>query len=294
MRFALLISLIVAPHPVQAGGLLRRARRLRDGANRFLINRALPAHGRRLQARLDRADTVPGLARAASHEPAGSTAAQIVERFKHIAGPRLTHLLVNPNVVLTLAGARGQTEAFLDSPTRAELRAIDRLGAELIKYGINFHGISPLLPGTLGINVESLSGYAVTTRESQLVPAPFDVASGWRGLSSWYASVYHFLSDRLPQVSEEDRVHAVAGVSKGYPDRAILDLLDPRNDPQQMETTKIRHAGRYDGAWPDFSFARRSCGDRSIARTERQWGRILSEFYRSPEYQRIVTGSGAF
>ncbi len=72
----------------------------------------------------------------------GAETADIVSEIYSAAGPRLGSRFVESNIVLTLAGARGQTEFYLPEPTTEDRKSIEALNDILEKKGLKMSGFN--------------------------------------------------------------------------------------------------------------------------------------------------------
>ncbi len=235
----------------------------------------------------------------------GAETANIVSELYSAAGPRLGSRLVESNIVLTLAGARGQTEFFLSEPTAEDRKSIEALNDILEKKGIKMKSMSKTFVSprngkeTLMIDLESLRGYARVSRLTKIPGIkPFDESTGWNGLNTWihesYESIEQAQSQGIIPCTKDDIEDIFTGVIKGYPDIATYDICKWSNDGRkyQIDETDIAHVSLYKGAEPNFDFLPEHANDPTITDTVKKWGNILGEFYATPWHEKIKTDSG--
>lgn len=231
----------------------------------------------------------------------GAETANIVSELYSAAGPRLGSILVESYIVLTLAGARGQTEFFLSEPTIEDRKAIEALNDILLRKGLKMTDYQTFVSPsngkeTLMIDLESLRGYARVSRLTKIPGIkPFDESTGWNGLKTWIHESYESMEQAQAQgkipYTEEDVQHIFTGVIKGYPDIATYDICKWSNDGRKYEIdeTDIAHVSLYRGAEPNFSFLPEHANDPSIKDTVNKWGKLLGEFYATPWHEKIKT-----
>jgi hypothetical protein len=207
--------------------------------------------------------------------------------------PRLAIHLTDPNVVLTLADARGQTEFFVETPKPGDLEALERLNAVTESDDVHFKA-APIEDcqgnPTLIVSVVSFRGLENTTRASNLPGvSKYNAAEGLHGY-------YRFGTDSIDGVriaqqnglygtQQVDPVHVVVGVNKGYPDEAILSLM--RTPREELLATNIPYADCYDCAQPNYMYDLRAAD--SVDGHAQTWGEILRSFYQSGQHRNIAT-----
>jgi hypothetical protein len=228
----------------------------------------------------------------------GDETANIVSEAYEIAGPRIGSSFVEANVVLTLAGARGQTEFFIDNPTDEDVRIIEELNKAIEEKGISMQAYEPFIApdgtNTLMVNVMSLRGLERVSKLTKIRGfSAFEASAGWDGAREWNSACLTTLEalqadGKLP-FSKDDIFHVITGVNKGYPDVAIYDAVDWSSGDrrEQMAGTDIPHVSLYGGAEPNFDYAPKHEGDPSIQNTVASWGKVLENFYNSSWHRTI-------
>lgn len=226
-----------------------------------------------------------------------------IEKITECLGPALAARLVEANVVLTMADARGQTEFFITEPTEEELKEIKKINTIMNNEGVQFGAPKMFLSAsdkspTAMISIRSLEGYAKTSRETHIPGIlPFDPHSGWDGLKRWRKETRKNLlqaraSGELPKdLSNDSLDHLFTGVVKGYPDRAILDLVDEvahNRGIEKMDSSKISHVALYGGAEPNYDYYPEHAQDPVIIAHQTKWGNILEKFYASSWHKSIA------
>lgn len=234
-------------------------------------------------------------------EPLGtSETSKLIDELYEKLGPRLGAQLVEANVVLTMAGARGQTEFFIPNPLPQDIEKIEAAAAYLQDKGIcltpNHKIFKAAIDGTdtLMVNVESLQGYE---RVSKLIHIPgiepYHSSTGWEGLRQWTINCLTALekahSEGKILSDYEDIIHVLVGITKGYPDVAINDMSEWVKNKRQSPSTysDIPYVSLYKGAEPNFLYNPDHKDDPSIINTVNQWGNILKDFYSSPWHQQL-------
>jgi hypothetical protein len=225
--------------------------------------------------------------------PPVAPAAEVVAGAIYAAcGARLGAVLVEPNVVLTLGGYRGQTECWMTHPCRGDLALIARADRAARRFGVRLEGEALRAArrrAVMMINVESLAGYAYTSAQSTMPGVTaFDPTGGWRGLGLWKRTLRSRLG-RAQAAGEISRVveidHVWAGVLKGYPDAAILRYLEADAIEVDEVTTvdsDLPLARAYECGEPNYDYPPALADDPVIQAHRRLWNDALIDFYAGP------------
>lgn len=233
----------------------------------------------------------------ATAPPAAAHAEVVAEAIYTACGARLGAVLVEPNVVLTLGGYRGQTECLIRRLRRGDLAVVSRADRAARRFGVRLrvervrdYRRRPIID----IDVESLRGYAYTSAQSSIpgVP-PFDTMGEWRGLGVWK----RMLRSRLRRAQDAGHIsrlvdvdHAWVGVLKGYPDAAILGYLEAyavEVDEMTTINSDLPLARAYECGEPNYGYPPALASDPVIQAHRRLWNDALLEFYASPWHLRI-------
>jgi hypothetical protein len=236
-------------------------------------------------------------------EPSAQRAAERINAWYRNLEPRLGVHLADPNVVLTLADARGQTEFFVDDVEAGDVDAFNELSRQSTLSGVRFTAdVSKSQRSgrdSLMVNVENLVGVQLATGNTRLPGIPrFDAASSRGGYERWKQDDVHGISAAhenglYPKEIPTNTVlnYVFMGVIKGYPDVAIVAAMNekppPPGEQTHMRRTQVPYADYYDGAQPNFSYdpENRAAVDRRVA----EWGTILSEYYHSDAHRRLAS-----
>ena len=228
----------------------------------------------------------------------GLEVARMVESiFKQVPLEVAAHL-VDSNVVLTLAGLKGQTEFFIDIPNAADdvkiKAAMNGVGQKLNAFnsdiyadteGRIFNAASDQRR-TWPVSIYNLQALEGATANTKLKGIPiFKKSSGMNGLKQWAENAYgNFDSDDLDS-------EIVVGVIKGYPDQAIVDFIDylKTNRKKKVVDSKIPYTGFYSEAQPNYDFYPEHINDPGIAKNIAQSGEILKAFYESPWHKQVAS-----
>ncbi|MDB5178943.1 MAG: hypothetical protein JWN01_886 [Patescibacteria group bacterium] len=240
-----------------------------------------------------------GLARSdMDTEPSAERAAERIQAWYSRLEPRLGAYLVDPNVVLTLADARGQTEVYIRGGTAEDVAPIERLSEFTEPRGVRFQ--AKMIEGKGGrpvlmMNVESLAGYERTTQNTQ-VPgvARFDARTGWGGVDDWWEDAWRVAKATKPGTyfsGDTDPIHAPYGVVKGYPDEAVVAVMNerrpgPDEEPKLLNTTNVPYSDHYPSAQPNYSYD--SKDEAVVARHVAGWGKILEQYYFSDAHRALA------
>lgn len=240
-------------------------------------------------------------------EPSFERAIERAQKLYEKLGPRLGAYLVQPNVVLTLAGARGQTEFFIDNPTQKDVEQLKKLREETAGGDVIFTPSEVRKDRRtpfLGVSVDVRDGYISAFRNSHLAnlpPPPSD--ADWRSLVKWHQDAQASLLEKqkrgeIPANMELD--HVLIGIEKGYPDVAVMSAMSVYaiEDKEQREKaeeklllTDIPHSREYSCAEPNFDYGEEYKNHPDIMKTEKEWGEILSKFYDSEWHKNLAQNS---
>lgn len=219
----------------------------------------------------------------------GEQVAGFVEEVLENYPFEITQHLIDSNVVLTLAGMKGQTEFYLDEPDPEQERVlIERIG----DLSCDLCRISPYLFMRVAgvfvsasdnkrtimtevINLEALEEWVLKTKFRNL--PPFDKSEGLEGYDNWRTMILQKYGDE----SVESEV--ATGVRRGYPDQAIADFIHwyKTGCEKDMLGAEILYAGIYQEAGPIYSFYPESASDPEIVDNVKKSSAVLEGFYES-------------
>lgn len=230
----------------------------------------------------------------------GIETAEIVSQAYEHVDPRIGSILVESNVVLTLAGARGFTEFYISDPIPEDFPQINSINKVLARKGMRMRPHDEIFAASSDgqqnriVGVENLQGYEYSSRLSSIPEViPFDASSGWAGLETWWGAVNDAIISVEDfgglNISREHRTNILAALRYGYPDQAIFDYCDWLEGGRKKRKVRaeIPHAWIYKSAQPLFSYYPEHFDDYGICRTIEEWNKILGEFYNSPWHQNI-------
>lgn len=231
------------------------------------------------------------------------TAVDAISNVDQKAGSDLIPYLVEPNVVLTLAGERGQTEFFIDSTDPKYEKAITAANEVLAEKGIYIHdgGVHIGANGKESriVGVYSAEGLHKTSSETEIPGIEeFDASAGFdvERYKSWcFNSV-----EGVKAAQAEGRVpgglgaeHIVVGVDKGYPDKAILGYAEHPDDYENMTSSNVEYADYYQCAEPNYDYPKSLESDPDIIGQQKRWGETLKSFYNS-EWHKVKSATEEF
>jgi hypothetical protein len=224
----------------------------------------------------------------------GTETAVRYETLYSLAGPKLGPLLVDTNVVLTVAGARGATNLYTPY-TRTDIwqQAI-LLDKKLRDLGIAITpaAIPPPVPAqeqTIVLLVENLRGYAYVSERTR-IPGVLPFTAG--SVNEWMRKTLQGMkiAQNKGQLDfpEAYLEKLFDGLLEGYPDQANYDEIDWRNKGKQSDLASAAiPSRRYSGCRHTFSFYPEHANDPSIVKTISLWSTILNQFYTSPWFTQV-------
>jgi len=234
----------------------------------------------------------------------GQEVASMVEECYEQLPISLGSRLVDSNVVLTLAGFKPMTEFFIPVLTDEVLEEIKqgiekantffkKMGIKLAHVGKPFNKPTGAKERTQMVSIASLLGSERISKTTQMPGiSHFDHRNGFEGLRDWHNRTW----DELEQNQAQNKIPPeyalqgiVAGINRGYPDRAILDFADwiANGRTRKMQDSNIPHTGTYQEAQPNYDFYPEHADNPAIRQNIDQAGKILADFYQSSWHQRI-------
>lgn len=230
----------------------------------------------------------------------GMETSKIVEELYSQLPVHVAAHLVDPNVVLTIAAARGQTEFFIRNPSADDAESIHVSNRILDKFGLRFRQVGRIDRDaqerpSLMVSVDSLKGYERVSKQTKIPGVlPFESSTGWEGYNHWSTATIKAIIDlsekRMPHEPNKAFKTIHGGLVKGYPDQAIWDYFDwddGKEINKKLAESNIPLAGYYPCAQPNFDFYPEHASDPAIIAIEKDWNRILEEFYNSPWHQKV-------
>ncbi len=216
------------------------------------------------------------------------------------AGPKLGPLLLDSNVVLTIAGARGSTNLYTHYTDHVVWQQALLLDQYLRAQGIALtpYKIPPNAPTqeqTIMLLIENLRGYAYVSQRIRIPGvSPFTAGS----VTEWMRQISQGLTRAHQQGQFAFPVMYLEqlydGLLEVYPDQALKDEIDWRRKGQK---TALANAAipyrRYSGCRHTFAFYPEHAHDPSIVQTIALWSTILTQFYTSPWFA-SVKGTNTF
>lgn len=235
----------------------------------------------------------------------GRTVAALVNGIFEQLPPIVSQCLVDSNVVLTLAGTRGDTDMFIpiDKPEQVDelIQAVEQMNKHLL-------AVSPQIRFTTNrrltrsrgtgenlmlVSVENLNGYEKVTKRSTIPGViPFQASLGFGELQTWRIQCLESIETAganglIPPDSDVDSL--MTGIIYGYPDLANLDFNDwlLKERGRKMKESDIPYTGIYEEAEPNFVYYPEHANDPAIRQHIKKAGDILEGFYLSEWIARL-------
>lgn len=226
--------------------------------------------------------------------PQAATAITILKELLERTDAAHLAYWVTPNVVLTLAGARG----YCDGIFWGEPAQIARWQREIDEDVAILQAIADVYMAKSGIETVGDDVYAsfdmvlrpglqYALRQTKLLSVdPDDIATRTpeKIMESLQGSITKALSKKYDQ---ESLSHIAFGVLLGYPDAAIMGMTNVWNTTQPgpfdepTVPADIRGAAYYICPQPVYDYPRHLVHDKTIIAHEQAWSDILRDFYTS-------------
>lgn len=239
-----------------------------------------------------------------AHPLNGEQTARLISKFYSELGPRIGAHLVDPNVVITIAGLRGHGNFLMHNLTSDEKLKLEKINETSQKSGIKFILHDDPTDELSDISIINFKGMENTSKLSRLsFITPFDSSTGYEGFLSWLKESRHkaesYFQDKA-SFHKEALDHLIIGLERGYPDQALLDLYNaylkytdfPKNIFNLFKLTRIPYSDFYDNAQPNFHYLAEHENEKSIAATKQTWGDLLTDFYNAPWHKAIANDPG--
>lgn len=222
---------------------------------------------------------------------------ELVSMLYNELGPRIGCHLVEPNTLLALAGFRGQGNFLTHYLTQEEKIRFAQINNQLKALGINFEVNDDVQDELVDIFVGNLKGLEYATGLSKLpFVKKFKADTGLMGYKDWFQHTNNeakkYFQEQYAQspFSQDSLSHLMIGLVFGYPDQALLDLYNSRED-YPAGKSEIPFSNYYDNPEPNFSFLPEHKNDPGIVHIVNTWGNFLQTFYKSPWQQKLQNDS---
>jgi hypothetical protein len=236
--------------------------------------------------------------------PHATTAITILEKLLAEVGPAHMPYWICPNMVLTLAGARGYGDGiFWGSKNQAAAwqKEIDADLAALKRITNVYMAESGSTVSTMGEHGASYDlvlrdGFDHTLEETSILsfdPNSLKDRSPEAAMKALCAAV---VAAQGKEFNEEETGHIAFGVLLGYPDVAILGSTRggrTAQDPFAERTIEadIRGADYYICPQPVYDYPHHLAADPSVQAHEQLWSKILKDFYTSNFHKKLAQDS---
>lgn len=229
----------------------------------------------------------------------GLETAKLAESLYSQLDPVIANRLVDPNVVLTLAGLKGVADIPWIEPISTNGAKIDAVNEQFESRGLFFRydvdrQVANLdnFPEDVGsLSLINLKGIEKATKQSKLPGMiPYDSRTGLEGYTPWIDSCNASIEAEKEQGRLDPELQTwviLSGKVLGYPDQAVMDFEEAiRTDQsEKLKTVKILDevpfANHYRGAIPEFDYRPEHADDTDIVAFRENAINILQEFYDS-------------
>ena len=230
------------------------------------------------------------------HTPSAIRAIKLLEALLSKSDSEHLAFWVSPNMILTLAGARGYADGVFYSENQELLNnwadqiqtGVDKL-AKTTDIRIHTIRVSKTVHNESYVIFDILlqEGFAYSIEHSALIDsALMNKVQSVTSFEDFFALLKTHTTIDLVQTTDPDVIeHIAQGVLLGYPDSAIVDYLNEQYEEDKFAPplidADIRGANYYDCPRPIYSYHRNLITDSSIVTHEKLWSQILTEYYTS-------------
>ena len=227
----------------------------------------------------------------------GSQVTEIITQIYDILEPGVACNLVNPNVILTIAGIKPYADIHWIPYTKNTEEKVQTANEILKKYDLE-------LSITLDENSNDIADGFITNRKGlerithlskfKWVPK-YNSVTGKKGHAKWYRETLNNLNEMLKNgdiVGDRSLEILFSGIKIGYPDQAILDYEDAiRLDNRgTLILVKLNYPKEYEltTAIPNFHFYPEHLNEVSIKNWIDTANIVFAELYNSEWYYDLV------
>lgn len=238
----------------------------------------------------------------------GIEAAKNLEIMYDLLGPELGSLMVESNVILTVAGMKGMTNVPWVKLDKKSIEKIKQSEAGLRSLGVNILYNKELEgldedPAVTQIAIENVGAIGRKAGSLNIPGVPrYDRNTGKEGLIDWMKNIDRFIEEAKSRGDLSDKIDTdvlLQGIFLGYPDQAILDFErclregDIHNDLEEADIlSAVPSAEEYYGAVPEFDYYPEHRDDPDIVSYITRARKILGEFYGSDWFKNIIKDDG--
>jgi len=230
----------------------------------------------------------------------GNETAKIAEKAYTELGSELGCRLVEPNVVLTLSGMKGQADIHWINMDKENIEKLRRSELKFEKLGLKIVYPKKLKKDstTISIAIINFKGMERKSKSTKILGIrTYENKMGAKGFNDWYGLLF----ESLEQMQEEGKISkevdlqvVFEGLILGYPDQAILDFEkclregDIHKDLIESDISSVLpEAQKYQGAVPEFYFYLDHKNDIEIVDYIKKAKQVLCDFYKSDWFKNI-------
>lgn len=235
----------------------------------------------------------------------GVETAEKISAIYELLGSKLGSRLVEPNVVLAIAGMKGLADIPWVELEREDFERLEQAEKKLADLGISVSfysekskeaaekGAVPVL-----MSLESMKGIERKTNTTKIPGVPlYDCKSGKEGLRQWGSNLVNSLETaqkdgKLPKEIEIEILFE--GIMFGYPDQSIFDFEKClregyiQGDLSEADILSVApEAKEYQGAVPEFDYFPEHKDNSEIVDYIKKARQILKEFYNTDWLKKI-------
>lgn len=236
-----------------------------------------------------------------SRPPSAEQALRYLQAVQSELGAEPLAFLVNPNIVLTLAGARGYADSVeyyskksIFDDWQKILQRLESLGEfQGVQIGNISAEINPMGDPYLSADYYSRSGFLYTLEQTHLIPTHDLLKSAMTEqpkelISQLFGVVKATYNDKPPDILDI----IVAGIFLGYPDKAInsaLRFYGAESDSIEPIDAPIHYADFYICPQPVYHIEPALKDDPTIIAHSQLWSGILTGVYESEWFTTLQT-----
>lgn len=241
----------------------------------------------------------------AAAKPDAKLAIDVLRQLLDKTSPATMAFWTTPNVILTLAGARGVADGIFyseDKATRTKWKKEITESLNALKQIIDItddvvsENTNPMGDAYVAYDIVARDGLVYSLEQTEFIPAKSirDIVDAAGDMRQIVPHIVKAIEDNPQISSHQDIITGVAsGLVYGYPDPSIavgerLFMQPARPFEEKLINADIRGGDFYDCPQPIYSYPRSLMDNPVIRAHEKLWSTVLEDFYTSELHLRLA------